>query len=264
MRRRIPDKKTKDIIVLAPLANAPWAVSMKESEESVLTPSERLKKDFFILAFTSLVTAFLLALGLSRRIVRPIKMLIKAAHRIGKGNLSEPVEIPSKDEIGILARSFDETRVQLAASLGSIQQYNVDLEKRVYERTKQLEEKQFAIKTLLKQVITSQEDERKRIARELHDESLQALSAILMDIGVCKLRPDLITTTKIAGMYDNITRIINEMNHLVQNLRPTVLDDLGFEAAIVWILDRNFKDRGIKCYLNMRDLTDRQFRRNFR
>jgi signal transduction histidine kinase len=133
----------------------------------------------------------------------------------------------------------------------------MDLEKRVSERTKQLETKQHAIKTLLKQVITSQEDERKRIARELHDESLQALSAILMDVGVCKLRPDLITTTKIAAIYDNITHIINEMNHLVQNLRPTVLDDLGFEAAIVWILDRNFKDRGIKCYRNMQNLSER-------
>jgi len=258
-----PDKKTKDIIVLAPLLNAPWAVSIREPEESVLTPSARLKSDFLFLAVIALVTAFLLAMGMSRRIVRPIKALIRAAQRIGKGNLSEPVEIQSKDEIGTLARSFDETRIQLAASLGSIQQYNVDLEKRVYERTKQLEEKQLAVKTLLKQVITSQEDERKRIARELHDESLQALSAILMDIGVCKLRPDLITTTKIAGMYDNITRIINEMNHLVQNLRPTILDDLGFEAAIVWILDRNFKDRGIKCFLNMRDLSERQFRPEF-
>jgi signal transduction histidine kinase len=147
--------------------------------------------------------------------------------------------------------------------MDSIQRYNVDLEQRVYERTMQLEAKQLSVKTLLKQVITSQEDERKRIARELHDESLQALSAILMDVGVCKLRPDLITTTKVAAIYDNITRIINEMNHLVQNLRPTVLDDLGFDAAIVWILDRNFKDRGIKCRLNMRDLSERQFTSEF-
>jgi signal transduction histidine kinase len=265
-----PDSKTQDIIVLAPLFNAPWGVSIREPQESVLTPATQLKKDFLIIAFISIATAFLLALGMSRRIVRPIKALIRAAQRIGKGNLSEPVEIQSKDEIGTLARSFDETRVQLAASLGSIQRYNMDLENRVYERTKQLyertkqlEEKQLAIKTLLKQVITSQEDERKRIARELHDESLQSLSAILMDVGVCKLRPDLITTTEIAGIYDNITHIINEMNHLVQNLRPTVLDDLGFEAAIVWILDRNFRDRGIKCRLNMRDLSERQFMSEF-
>lgn len=258
-----PDKKTKDIIVLAPLINAPWAVSIKEPEESVLTPSAQLKKDFFFLAFISLATAFLLALGLSRRIVRPIQALIRAAQRIGKGNLSEPVEIQSKDEIGTLAQSFDETRVKLAASLERIQRYNVDLEGRVCERTKQLEAKQLAVKTLLKQVITSQEDERKRIARELHDESLQALSAILMDIGVCKLRPDLISATKIAEVYDNITWLINEMNHLIQNLRPTVLDDLGFKAAIVWILDRSLNDRGIKCHLNMRDLSERQFTPEF-
>ncbi len=258
-----PDRKTIDIIVLAPLFNAPWAISIREPQESVLTPATQLKKDFLFIAFISIATAFLLALGMSRRIVRPIKELIRAAQRIGKGNLSEPIEIQSKDEIGTLAQSFDETRIQLAASLGSIQRYNVDLEKRVYERTKQLEEKQFAIKTLLKQVITSQEDERKRIARELHDESLQALSAILMDVGVFKLRPDLTTTTKVAAIYDNITQIINEMNLLVQNLRPTVLDDLGFQAAIAWILDRNFKDRGIKSHLNMRDLSERQFRSEF-
>jgi len=257
------DKKTKDIIVLAPLVNAPWAVSMKESEESVLSPSARLKKDFLILAFTALATAFLLSLGLSRRIVRPVKMLIAAAHRIGKGNLSEPVEIPSKDEIGILARSFDETRVKLAASLESIQQSNIELERRVRERTRQLEDKQLSIKALLKQVIAGQEDERKRIARELHDESIQALSAVLMNIGVCKLHPELITPERVSAVYNDITRIINEMNHLIQNLRPTVLDDLGFEASIVWVLERNLKHKGIKCHLNMNDLTDRPFTPEF-
>ncbi len=259
----IYDKNTKDIIVLAPLLNAPWAVSMKEPEESVLTPSAQLKKDFLFLTVIALATAFLLALGMSRRIVKPIKTLIGAAQRIGRGDLTEPVVIQSKDELGTLARSFDETRVKLAASLRSIQQYNEDLEKRVFERTKLLEEKQLAIKTLLKKVITSQEDERKRIARELHDGSLQALSAVLMDIGVCKLRPDLINKKKISAIYDNITGIINETNNLVQNLRPTVLDDLGLQASIVWILDRSLKDRGIKCHLNMYDFSDRQFPPDF-
>ncbi len=128
------DKKTIDIIVLAPLVNAPWAVSMKEPEKSVLTPTARLKNDFLFLAFIALAMAFLLALGMTRRIVRPIQALIGAAQRIGKGNLSEPVAIQSNDEIGTLALSLDETRMQLAASLGSIQRYNEDLERRVSEQ----------------------------------------------------------------------------------------------------------------------------------
>ena len=84
-----------------------------------------------------------------------------------------------------------------------------------------------------------------------------------MDVGVCKLRPDLINATKVVAIYDNINRTINEMNHLVQNLRPTVLDDLGFDAAIVWILDHTLKYRGIKCRLNMRNLSERQFTSEF-
>jgi signal transduction histidine kinase len=260
---RHDEEKTKDILAFAPLSLAPWGVSMREPEEAVFSPSTRLKKGFSILALVSLATAFVLALGLSRSIVRPVRMLIEAARRIGSGNLSEPIKIQSRDEIGTLARSFDDTRVKLAESLASIQRYNVDLEMRVYERTKQLEEKQLANKTLLKKVITSQEAERRRIARELHDESLQALSALLMGIELCGLHPERITREKVSAMSDIVTRIINEMNNLVQNLRPTVLDDLGFEASIAWILDRNLKDKGITCRLNMDDLSGRQFTQEF-
>ncbi|HTG01341.1 MAG TPA: HAMP domain-containing protein [Nitrospirota bacterium] len=258
-----PDGKTNDIIALAPLSNAAWVVARKEPEKSVLVSTAQLEKDFIILVFVALATAFLLALGMSRRIVKPVQELIRATERIGRGDLSEPVAIRSKDEIGTLAKSFDDTRAKLAMSLKSIQQYSEDLEQRVYDRTKLIEEKQLAIQTLLKKVITTQEDERKRIARELHDESLQALSAVLMEIGVCKIRPDMISPKKISELYDHITKIINETNNLIQNLRPTVLDDLGFEASIVWILDRNLKTRGIKCHLNMKELSDRYLAPDF-
>lgn len=254
--RKSTDKKSKDIIVLAPLQNAPWAVSIREPEESVLVLSTQLKNDFLLLVFVSLASALMLAAGLSTRIVRPIKALTAAAERIGKGDLSVPVVIQSSDEIGILAQSLDETRNKLAVSLQNIQRNTEELEIRVKERTNQLEKKQLAISTLLKRVITSQEDERKRIARELHDESLQALSAILMDVGTCKLRPDLITTSKISEIYDNITKIITEMTNLTQNLRPTVLDDLGFMAAITWVLDHALTGKGIQYHLHIHKLSE--------
>lgn len=257
------DRKNKDILVLAPLANAPWAVVMKEPEKSVLTTSALLKKDFIVIAVTALATAFLLALGMSKRVVKPVKALIAAAESLGKGNLGDPVEVKGDDEIGVLARSFDAMRVKLAQSVDSIQQYNAELERRVRERTRELEGKRAAIQTLLKKIISSQEEERKRIAREMHDETLQALSAILMDVGVCKLRPDLMTPGKVSTMYESITKIINEMNSLVQNLRPTVLDDLGFGPSIVWVLERNLKDRGINYYLNMNGSTGRRFSPEF-
>jgi signal transduction histidine kinase len=197
-----------------------------------------------------------MALGMSRSIVKPVRQLIQATGRIARGNLREAVNIESTEEIGTLSRSFDDMRLKLAASLDSIQRQNLDLEQRVRERTRQLEEKQVVNATLLRKLITSQEDERKRIARELHDESLQTLSALLMNIEMCRLHPDLISPDKVAMMKDTVTRVINEMTKVIQNLRPTVLDDLGFEAGILWLIDRNLKEKGINCQVNMEELVE--------
>jgi signal transduction histidine kinase len=57
----------------------------------------------------------------------------------------------------------------------------------VRERTKEIILSRKKVENLLKKVITAQEEERKRVARGLHDETMQALSAMLMKIEVCRL-----------------------------------------------------------------------------
>jgi len=213
-----------------------------------------------MLGIISLATSFVLALGMSKSIVKPVRQLIQATGRIARGNLSEAVNIESSEEIGTLSQSFDDMRLKLAASLDSIQRQNLELEQRVRERTRQLEEKQVVNATLLRKLITSQEDERKRIARELHDESLQTMSALLMNIEMCRLHPDQITPQKVAQMKETVTLVINEMSKVIQNLRPTVLDDLGFEAGVLWLIDRNLKERGINCSFNFQDLDEDKLR----
>jgi signal transduction histidine kinase len=73
---------------------------------------------------------------------------------------------------------------------------------------------------------------------------------------MCLLHPELISPVKVGVMKDTVMKVINEMSKVIQNLRPTVLDDLGFEAAIVWLADRNLKDKNIRCYLNMSELVE--------
>jgi signal transduction histidine kinase len=249
-------KRTEDILVFAPLNLAPWGVALRVPKSIVYAPSTALEQGFLMLGIISLASAFVLALGMSKSIVKPVQQLIRATARIARGDLSEPVTIESLDEIGTLSQSFDDMRQKLAASLDSIQRQNLNLEQRVRERTSQLEEKQVVNATLLRKLITSQEDERKRIARELHDESLQTLSALLMNIELCRLHPDMITTEKVSTMKDIVTKVINEMTKIIQNLRPTVLDDLGFEAGIVWLIDRNLKEKGISCTMNLQELVE--------
>ncbi len=255
-----PDKKrTNDMLAFSPLSAAPWGISVREPQEIVFAPSTKLKKGFFILSLLSIVTALLLGIGLSRGIVRPIQSLINATRKIGKGNLSEPVRVSSRDEIGTLARSFDDMRIKLHESLESIHRHNIELENRVLERTRQIRQSREKVETLLKKLISSQEDERKRIARELHDDILQDVSASLIKLDICKMHPNKISIEKIEELRIITLKTIDGIHNVIQNLRPTILDDLGLEAGIKWLLNKHLGEKGINHYLTIDAEPDRRF-----
>lgn len=251
--------KTNDMLAFVPLSTAPWGVSVREPQEIVFAPSTKLKKGFFILSLISVVTALLLGIGLSRGIVRPIQSLINATRKIGKGNLSEPIKVSSRDEIGTLALSFDDMRIKLYESIESIHRHNIELENRVLERTRQIRQSREKVETLLKKLISSQEDERKRIARELHDDILQDVSASLIKLDICKMHPEKISVEKIEEMRMIALKTIDGIHNVIQNLRPTILDDLGLEAGIKWLLDKHLGEKGINHYLTIDAEPNRRF-----
>jgi len=94
------------------------------------------------------------------------------------------------------------------------------------------------------------EQERTNIAREIHDELAQALTALKMDLSWLdnKLPRDQIPlVAKMRSMSDLIDTIIQTVKRISAQLRPGVLDDLGLVAAIEWQAEE-FKDRtGINC-----------------
>ena len=251
--------RTNDMLAFAPLSSAPWGISVREPQDIVFSPSTTLRRGFFILSVISVITALLLGIGLSRGIVRPIQALITATQRIAKGNLSEPVTVSSRDEIGILAKSFDTMRMKLSDSLESIRRHNIELEHRVQERTQQIRQSRQKVESLLKKIISSQEEERKRIARGLHDEILQDLSAFLIKLDICKLYPKQFTTETLEEMRAIALKSLDDIHHLIQNLRPSVLDDLGLGAAVKWLLDKNLNQKGIQYYLTINAEMDERF-----
>lgn len=251
--------RTSDMLAFAPLSAAPWGISVREPQEIVFSPTTKLKEGFFILSFISVLTALVLGVGLSRSIVRPVQSLINATQKIALGNLSDPIAVRGRDEIGILARSFDLMRVELAESLHNIQRHNIELEHRVSERTQQIRESRQKVKSLLKQVISSQEEERKRIARGLHDEILQDMSAFLIKLDICRLYPEQISLEKIEEMRNIMLKMIDSIHNVIQNMRPSILDDLGLGAAIKWLLDKHLGEKGIPYYLTIEAKTDERF-----
>lgn len=251
--------KASDILAIMPLKIAPWAVIIGQAREEVFAPSIKLQKMFFLLAIVFLGTAIVFAIGLSASTIKPIRLLIREANRLANGDLSNPIDNIGTDEIAILSKSFNEMRIKLAESLESLKNYSAELEKRVSERTKQIQHEQEKVQKLLKQIITSQEDERKRVARELHDETLQDLSAILMRLDMCKMYPEQISIQKIDEIRNIVLKTLNGINITMQNLRPSMLDDLGLEAAIKWLLHMHFSEKGINYFYNATDVKNKRF-----
>ncbi len=105
---------------------------------------------------------------------------------------------------------------------------------------------------LLQQTITAQEEERYRIARELHDETLQSLSATLFGIKVVEASlhqdapPDHIEES-LGQVKGRLTGTIREVQRVIYDLRPILLDELGLVPAINSIADLRLRAQGIEA-----------------
>jgi len=86
--------------------------------------------------------------------------------------------------------------------------------------------------TMIKNTIKAQENERKRISRELHDSVAQELLSSLVDLRVIKYLnvPDEVLQ-KLQHTEASLTRLLDQIRNLSVELRPSSLDDLGLEAA---------------------------------
>jgi two-component system sensor histidine kinase UhpB len=96
-----------------------------------------------------------------------------------------------------------------------------------------LGEHRLQLQKLSEQVLAAQEDERKRIARELHDETAQALTTLLIRLKILeKARSD----TEMRGQIDELRELtaqtLEAVRKLAVELRPATLDDLGLLAAL--------------------------------
>jgi signal transduction histidine kinase len=119
---------------------------------------------------------------------------------------------------------------------------------------------QDALQMFSRQLIEAQEDERRRIARELHDQVGQILTAIKMNLHTVQR----FCRTTDAGPYvkDNI-EAVDEALRLVRDLsvdlRPPLLDDLGLVTALDWYVDRYTNRTGmyVEVVVDMPDSNER-------
>jgi len=215
----------------------PGGVVVEQREDAALALPNDMERMVLIFGLGSLLVASGAAWFHARTIVRPIRDLTDASRRIAAGSLDDPVAVTREDEVGELARSFDIMRVRLRDSLEESRRWTDELETRVGERTRELESLSRSRAELLGKVISVQEEERKRIARELHDDSAQDLATLLVELEA--LGESLPTSAEkakrmLARVKLQTTKALTDMRQIILDLRPSILDELGLVAAVRW------------------------------
>lgn len=241
--------------------------------------------------FGILAASFVSALT-TRRIVRPLAEITRAAREMTQGNYSVELRYQSTDEAGVLAHAFRVMAGEVARHTVELQdsnerlnrevcerklseeevsRLNTELEGRISARTvdlvraneqlesviqaqqlaeRELQRSREELRSLTQHLQEVRENERTAIAREIHDELGQLLTALKIDLSwLGKKLPEeqrhlLQKTLDISEQIDETIRIVQRIS---AELRPGILDDLGLTAAMEWQAQEFQKKTGIVC-----------------
>jgi signal transduction histidine kinase len=240
-------------------------VVMGYSRAEALAETARVRREVGLAWAAAAALAALLAWLLAAYIARPIAAVAAAMQRAPEGDARADLGVGRGDEIGVLASSFNEMAEDLSrhrrhlnelveARTAALTDANLRLEAEIREREKveeELRRSREELRDLASHLQSVREQERGDIAREIHDELGQALTALKLDLHwvgrqVAAARPDA-AGPRIAAMSKSIDATVQAVRRISSQLRPKLLDDLGLSAALEWQA-REFEVRtGVEC-----------------
>ncbi len=131
----------RDINVVAAYQYIPdkdWGLVTKIDKNEVFAPITRLRIFTIILGSISTIVVITIAILVSKRVTRPIQKLVEGTKKIASGDLDFKITTKSRDEIGLLATSFNDMTSQLKESKRQIGVYAKHLEQTVEDKTKEI------------------------------------------------------------------------------------------------------------------------------
>ncbi|MDI7261197.1 MAG: sensor histidine kinase [Thermodesulfobacteriota bacterium] len=179
-----------------------------------------VKENILLLLFSIGISTLVIGIALNQLVIKKLQHFVEAASLFGRGDFKRTISFKSDDEIKRLADSFN-----LMA--------------------KTLMEKMRLERKYLSQIIDAQENERRRISRELHDEIGQALTAIKFNLDMIDKdlpQTSFILRERLGEAKSLSNRTLTAMRQLSMDLRPTMLDDLGLIPTLRWYI-QNFSNR---------------------
>ncbi|MFZ1399328.1 MAG: histidine kinase [Candidatus Promineifilaceae bacterium] len=197
------------VIAFSPITPVGWALVIEEPWRAVTDPLLRATEMAPLILIPVLVIA-LVALGFGiRQVVQPLQSLEKKATELGWGDfaaIEEPV-----------------------GGINEIQRLQTEL----IHMARKVQLAQQSLRGYLSAVTTGQEDERRRLARDLHDDTIQSLIALNQQIQLAQMSAtDDGNTDRLATMQQMAEQIVADLRRLTRDLRPIYLEDLGLIPAL--------------------------------
>jgi len=222
------------------------------------------RHQILFIGLVTIVFGGVLAYLLASYISLPITRISAAMGQVANGALDAPPKINRNDEVGVLADSFNKMAKDLARHRRNLEvlveertekleSTNVQLTQEIFERRRaeqELQESRQHLRDLASHLQSIREEERSHIAREIHDELGQALTALKMDTHwlASRLPSDqTVLIDKLSSMSRLINHTVEMVRRIAAELRPGLLDDFGLTAAIEWHGQEFASRAGIEC-----------------
>ena len=218
--------------------------------EAMADVDQNLGRNLLILGLAGFLALLAIWAGGEFFFLRPIQMLLGATRKMTAGDLSARADLqPEASELSELAFSFDQMAEALEKRENEYSQAQEALLKQEHDRER-----------LLYQLISANEDERMRIARELHDETSQSLTALMLGLDTTRIALEK-DPGRAVEHFERVKAIAQDLlggiHRLIYNLRPPMLDDLGLAPAITLCADKRLKPQGIDMHLQVDHPHDR-------
>jgi len=187
-----------------------WRVVAELDVEEALAPVAALRARVGAVGVALAVAFFIIAGSLGARVTTPILSLARAVARLGAGHRGATVEVQSADEVGALAAAFNRMSADLARTTVS----------------------KAELEVLAGRLITAQEDERRRVARELHDDLVQRVAAAAIEVGLLEHRPPGEQQRGLADLKRTLGRLSVDVHNLSRRIHPAMLEERGLVGGI--------------------------------
>jgi signal transduction histidine kinase len=210
----VPAGNDEHVLAYSAIPVSGWAIAIEESWEAVANPTLQTSQITPMILIPALLLAVLALWFGAEQIVKPLRSLEAKAAKLAWGDFNE-IEQP----------------VQGIAEIRHLQTELAHMARQVHAA-------QQSLHTYIGAITQGQEDERQRLARELHDDTIQSLIALKQRAQLTRLALPKDTPLQTLGELELLTeQTIENLRRTIRALRPIYLEDLGLVAALEMLSD---------------------------